>query len=796
MLRFLFVLHYCFVAVFSIQAQVTIRAKVIDSASRSGIGYISVALLAVPDSAQIKITLSDPDGQIELKAIQAGKYTLFISSPVYTPWYLPVEILSDRSLLDLGEIPIVGQSPTLQSVTVSGERSAVRYRADKIILQVEGNSLFKTATNVLDIVRKAPGITENPDGTLLMSGRNPPVIFIDGKPVPMSVEEQQNYLNTLSPDLIESIDIISNPSSRYDAQYKGIIDIKLRQDRSQGWQGNISSNYRQNNYAASENNGLLTFKTKKWVYSLRIGYVFGNNPYQYRALQHQANTNFMATNTRTRTRLNNFSAQAGVEYAISKTQTIEITGKSYQSDRDLYSYNTLHFTDSTQVKTVGFSRSINQATPSQRNNAVTISYDGRFGRQRLNVFGSFTKIENRQKEDIQNNDQLTGNLMSYWKTSLQNDINLRTIQADYSSQLSKGVLEAGAKFAYITTRNNLRYDTLNGDKLFVLDASRTNQFLYDEYISATYVSYEHKGDDYSARLSVRAEHTKTEANAITIGTNTKRNYLKWLPAASFSYSINTNQRINIAFTRRITRPVFDQLNPFRFYFSPLNYWVGNPYLKPSVTNLLNLSYNNRNFTVSLSLGRDEDPLARYPEYNRVTNELLYLGRNLPYNNFGIIESGYGFQITKWWKTNHTMAVNYNKTLTPYFGATYAIGIVDYIINGSQIFSLPAGLTADLSYYYKSKSGNGLYIADRITSINFGLQKSALNGKLNTKLNFYDIFDTNLARLTFREKTIIDNRLSHWNGNQRFVVTVAYNFGKAKYKAKQTRTTDEEKRVGN
>jgi hypothetical protein len=795
MLRSLFVLH-CILAALSLQAQVTIKGKVTDSASDTGIGHIGISLLAAPDSARVKTILSDPDGLIELTAVQPGKYILFISSLAYIPRYQPVEVLPQDTIIDLGKIRMVGQSGTLQSVTVSGERRAIQYRADRVILQVAGNSLYKTATNVLDIVRKAPGITENPDGTLLMSGRDAPVIFINGKPVPMSVEEQQNYLNSLSPDLIESIDIISNPSSRYDAQYKGIIDIKLKHDQSLGWQGNISSNYRQNEYAASENNGQLTFKTKQWVYSLRMGYAHGTNPYQYQALQHQANTNYMATDTRRSTRLNNFNTDLGIEYAINKTQTIELSGKTYQSNRDLRSFNTLHFTDSTQKNTIGFTQSINQAAPSQQSNAININYDGRFGSHRLTIFGSFTKIVNRQKEDIQNSDQLTGHLVSYWKTALQNDINLRTIQADYSSQWSRGILEAGAKFAFITTRNNLRYDTLSQNESFVLDASRTNQFQYDEYISAAYISYEHKGDNYTTRLSVRAEHAYTKANAITMGTIEKRNYLIWLPGASFSYSINANQRINLSFTRRITRPSFDQLNPFRFYFSPLNYWVGNPFLKPSVTNLLNLSYNNRNFTVSLSLGREEDPMSRYPEYNRVTNELLYLGRNLPYKDFGSIESGYGFAITKWWKTNHTVGVYYNKEQTPYFGNTYTIGIVDYTINGSQVFSLPKGFTADLSYYYKSKSGNGLYIADPVTSINLGLQRSWLNGKLNTKLNFYDLFNTNLVRWTFREKTIIDNRFSHWFGNQRFVATVAYNFGKANYKAKQIRTTDEEKRVSN
>jgi hypothetical protein len=161
-----------------------------------------------------------------------------------------------------------------------------------------------------------------------------------------------------------------------------------------------------------------------------------------------------------------------------------------------------------------------------------------------------------------------------------------------------------------------------------------------------------------------------------------------------------------------------------------------------------------------------------------------------------MESSYGLTITKWWKTNNTLGIYYNKEQTPYHGVTYAISIIDFIINGSQVFSLPKGFTADLSYYYKSKSGNGLYVAEPVASVNVGLQKSWLNGKLSTKLNFYDLFDTNRVKWTFREKQIIDNQLSHWHGNRRLVATVAYSFGKSNYKTRQVRTTDEEKRAGN
>jgi hypothetical protein len=678
---------------------------------------------------------------------------------------------------------------------VRGEKRAIRYQDDRVVLNIAGNSSFKTSTNVMDILGKAPGITVNGDGTLLMSGRNTPVIFINGKPTAMSAEEQQTYLSGLSPELISSIELISNPSSRYDGQYLGIIDIKLKNE-ALGWKGNITTNLRQSSHAYSDNSVNLTLGTKKFTYGLRAGYVNGTNPHLYQALQQQANTNWMATRTLNLTAVSDLSVQLSVDYQLKKDQTIAVSYRSYNSDRHRTSNNTLDFSDSTRERKLGVTESITLADPVQHNNTLNLSYDAVWGKNRLNVFGNITETKNRQNEDIQNKDQWTGNLINYWKTTMKNDILLRTMQVDYSRDITNAVLEAGAKFAFITTDNDLKYDTLAKDNSFVRDAGRTNRFLYDEYISAAYAIYSYKAKKIGFRLSLRVEHTYTEANTFTPEPNTKRNYITWLPGASFTYTIDANQLINFSFTRRMTRPNFGALNPFRFYLSPLNYWVGNPFLLPSVTSVFNLSYNYKNFNIALNLGKEEDVMTRYPEYNPVTNELLYLGRNLPYNNFANIESGYTFNITKWWKLIQNAGVYYNMQLTPYHGKDYAIDVVDLSISGSHIFTLPQGITADVSYRYKSKTGNGLYHIKPIGALDLGLQKSWLQGKLNTKLNYYDIFNTNITRYIFREKSIINNRLSHRNWVQRVNLTLSYSFGKAKQKAKQNKTTEEENRLGN
>lgn len=796
MLKFISLSFLLLSSTFLLKAQVSVHGRVAGTDGKA-IGFANVLLYNEADSIPIKTTQTDSLGSFELKQLTVRRYLLKVSLVGYLAYNGDIATDHKGNIIDLGDITLVTDPKQLQEVVIMGERNAVRYEPLKTILQISGNSAYRSSANVMDILRKAPGLTVNPDGTLLVSGRNPPAIFINGKPVPMSPEEALAYLNGLTPEMVASIEVIANPSSKYDAQYKAIIDIKLKTDQTAGWLGNLSSALRQNIYSSADNNLNLSYRANRVTWFLRGGYVLGDDYYQYTALQKLANTNYMATRTQTRTANNNFNLQIGTEFRINKDQGIEFSIKTYQANRNLDAFNTLTFSEPIRRDILGIRQTTNISDPNQRNYSLNAAYDLRFSpNSGLNIFGSVSDIRNRQAEDIQISNQQTNMLDSYWKTGLKNDISIRNIQADYTLTRKKATFEAGSKFVHVTTNNDIRYDTLSAGNGFVPDAGRTNRFIYDEYVSAAYLTYSYKTQQFDVRASLRAEHTRTLANSVLQGNLLERSYLTWLPAASVSYMISTGQSLTLAFTRRMTRPNFDQLNPFRFYLSPLNYRVGNPNLRPSVTSSFNLAYNRGNFNISMSAGREKDFMTRYPEYNRVTNELLYLGANLPYNDFADIEGGYNFSIFRWWKMSHNIGIYYSKQQMPYLGQTYAIGIIDYSINGSQVFTLPKGFTADMTYRYLSKSGNSLYIRKPMGSIDLGLQKNWLNGKLSSKLNAYDLFYTHAYSLIFREKAIIDNQLTHRFATRRVVLALAYKFGSASYKTSQSRNNEEEKRAGN
>lgn len=778
------------------RAQITIKGKVVDGKSNLGIGFVTVSLLSPKDSALVQGQITDSAGAFELPNILPGRYILLLSSLGYQPLYKAVLLETlPQNRLHLGNIFLTADPNLMNEVVVTGSKPAFQRLADKLVLNIAGNRFYKTAANTFDILKKIPGLEVGGDGSLQMSGRITPTVFIDGKPTPMSPEELQNYLASLSPDMIASIEVIANPSAQYDAEHKAIIDIKLKRDMALGWKGNLSSNIQQNAYTLADNNFLLTYKTRKFAFTTRLGYMTGTRVRTYNALQHLANTNIMATSTNILTGNNNLNYQLGVDYDINKRQHIAVLLRAYQLNRPMRTTNNLHTTDSSTKQVVSDTRTNNNAGPDQDNYAVNLNYTARFKKSQLQFVSTVVKIINRQKEDMQISNVIEDQLLGYWKTALKNDILIRTAQGDLSGDAGKGKWGIGAKFAFTTTRNDLRYDTLRTDNVFVPDSGRTNNFIYKEYITAGYISYERKWKKLTTALSLRAEHTHSVANAITQQQVTVRDYLTWLPAFGFTYNVDENNQLHFSYTRRMTRPNFGQLNPFRFYFSPLNYWIGNPYLQASTTNVLRVAYSRKVFSLSFHIGRESDPMTRYPEYDSVTNILEYLGKNLPYNDFAGIEVSFPLIIAKWWRMSHNIGGYYKKEQTPYHNVTYAIPIWDYSISGSQVFTLPKGFTFDIYYNYHSRSGSALYIQKPVYNIDLGLQRTWLKGTLNSRINVYDVFNTYAVRYIFREKSIINNEFVHWFGTQRLSLTLSYSFGKSTHKADQTNKNEEENRAG-
>ncbi|WP_426480948.1 TonB-dependent receptor domain-containing protein [Chryseobacterium sp. R2ACT005] len=683
---------------------------------------------------------------------------------------------------------------TISEIILQSAPRKMKLSDGNLVVSVAGNRDFKTSIHLLDVLRKTPGVTVDQEDGIFIGGRIAPAVLIDGKPVVMSNQELQAYLRSLSPDMVESVEVNTNPSSKYDAEFKGIIDIKLKKNTGLGWKASYNGNVYINKFNYRENAFNTSYHTGKVTYSLQAGYNEGISTYRYQALQRLANTNMMSTHTYQEDFGKMYNIQTGVDFRLNDKNRLGINLRGNFRNNDRSRNGSLFTTDKNETQTILNTASESPTRYSQNNYGITTDYSFQNRGFKFGFLGNYLSVKNKQNDDFINRDQTTANLLSYWKSDLINKITIYTAQIDVSQKIDHADVEAGVKYINSDTQNNIRYDTLSAGNHFVFDPARSNVFLYKEKIWAGYLAYRQKIGSLQINAGLRFENTNSISNAVTVDSVVARNYLKWLPSLSANYTFNKSSELSLSYSRKITRPVFSQLNPFRFYFSPLNYWIGNPYLLPSFTSQIKATYRYKNWITSFTVGKEKDVMTRYPLYNPETNVLEYLGTNLPYRNFAVLETSFPVRITKWWNVTSQITGYYNDEFRPYLDEVFALKIYNYEVRLNQVFSLPKGFTVNVFANYESKTGNSLYIIKPRYTIDVSVQKSWFDNKLNTKIGFNNLLDSYDQRLEFRHKQIMDNRFTHWWDSSRLVFSLSYTMGSSKYQVKETQRTEEENRA--
>lgn len=768
------------------KAQETVKGKVQDSETKNAIFQAEVSVQNKSDRQMIQKVLSDSSGLFQFTNIPVNTYILIRKDGYQTR---ELDKTQDFSLIELEPA-----TENISEVVIRSTARNIKLSDGNIVMSVSGNKDFKTSVNLLEVLRKTPGVSIDQEGGIFMGGRITPAIFIDGKPVAMSSQELLSYLRSLPPEMVESVEVNANPSSKYDAEFKGIIDIRLKRNGNLGWKGNYSGNAYFNKFSYRENSLNLSYNTGKIAYSLQSGYNNGISTYRYHALQKLANTNVMRTNTYQEDEGNVYSLQTGADFRLNDKNRVGLNVRGNFRTSDRIRLGSLYTTNKDESQLIFNTESENPTDYSQENYGLNADYSFQNKGFKLNFLGNYLSVKNKQKDDFINKDKPTTELLSYWKSDLLNKIDIQTAQVDASQKIGNADIEAGIKYSRSDTQNNIRYDTLSVNDRFVFDSERSNMFSYKEKIWAGYISYRQKIGKLQVSGGLRLENTGSISDAVSKDSVVSRNYLEWLPSFSTTYTFNKSNELSLSYSRKMTRPVFSQLNPFRVYFSPLNYWIGNPYLQPSFTSQIKLTYRYKNWVTSFTAGKEKDVMTRYPLYNPKTNVLEYLGTNLPYRKFASLETSFPLKITQWWNINSQFTGYYNDEFRPYQDEIFALKVYSYEVRVNQVFSLPKGYTVNLFANYESKTGNSLYIIKPRYTVDLSVQKSWFGNTLNTKISYNNIFDSYNQQLEFRHKQIMDNRLTHWWDSNRLIVSIGYSFGSSKYQTKELQRTEEENRA--
>ncbi|WP_090390443.1 TonB-dependent receptor domain-containing protein [Niabella drilacis] len=713
------------------------------NAEQKPVPYASVTL--INDGVMLSGTAGGDDGRFRMHyPFEPGKeYRVQVSSVGYRPVLVTI-VFSDT--LRLKPVLLEKDKSTMNNVTVAASRPLVERKADRYIVNVEGTPLAD-GNNALEVLQKAPGIWVDPNGGIRIQGNGPVTVMINDVVQRMAASDLAEYLRTIRSENIKKIEVIANPPAEYEASGTGgIVHIVLKKARDEGFTGQGTAVYKQQKGKPYLSAGISA------QYKIKRLYLFGNGSLSKEEQVYYARTINTYQDNRSydgiTDRVNNnrqTSYQAGMAYDISDQQSLSFQAGTTVINL-LRNFKTgITLNDGAGDVVTGASVTDWSRKPGLTTATLNYSY-------RMDTLGSVFKIladyvNGGKEENMQVASRYTDPLMdTLYRNSYPSNTGIYSGQADYLKYLTtRTKLQAGAK--YVTARRDntttTEYFANNG---WLINQDASNRFVYDENLLMGYTAMETSVKHTSVKLGLRAEETYMKGNNVTSEQQFTRRYLNLFPSVFLLQQLNDKPvpaSLSFSYSRRIRRPQFSDLNPFRLRIGDYSVVVGNPDLLPEYSDNYKLGYNFwKGYMFNLQYQRTNNIIAEFaaPQDNGV---IEYQTRNFKYR------TSYGgsvyapVKISKWWTANIYSGL---------FHTAYAIGDFQlaqtaFYLNSYQAFTLKKNFDINLSTVYSSPyiSGNTRNASMFITDLSFG--KKLLDNKLRLRLNLTDLFNT------FREKSL-------------------------------------------
>lgn len=768
----------------------------------------TVSLLRAKDSALVKTALPAKDGLFEFEHIKPGTYLVAVSHAGFKKFlseqFNAGEQNSNISLQRIALSPVV---QTQQTATVEARKPFIERKADRLIVNVE-NSIVSSGTNLLSVLERSPGVVVNEESGINLRGKSGVIIMIDGKPSPLSGPDLMQYLKSIPASTAEKIEIITNPSAKYDAAGNaGIINIKLKKDQRQGFNGSVTASLGQGFYSKPSGSTNLNFRKKNWNlfgnYALAYPTNLTNFYINRRFFDPQGVTaSIFDQSSFTKQPISSQNIKAGADYYAGKNTVIGVLFNTniVHADRNGFTQSkvtnaqdVVQYTSQTKLlyngKNNNLFGNINfKHTFDTVGRELTMDID--MGRYRSLGLQDF----NNQYFDAQGNPDNSDRL----KTDQSGIITVKSAKADFLAPLKSGKIEAGLKSSLVTTDSDIKFFTINGNNV-TLDLTRSNQFIYKENVNAAYFNFAKEFSKMDLQFGLRIEHTVTNGQQVTTGEKFSRNYVLLFPSFAVSRKLSKQHELGITYSRRIDRPSYRQLNPFKVFVDPYTYVVGDPSLKPVLSNSFELNHTFKNkYITTLSYLRSRGVITDIFTQDDITKISYQSPANL--NDFEQFNLGLTvpFSVKKWMNSNITGSVYRNNYTSPLQGGELQNDYTAWDVNVTNSFVLgKKGWSAELSGFYQSKNAWGLFLIRNLAQVSAGIQKTSKNKKTTYKLSGTDIFSTNHIAVIVKYQNMDFHTDRTWD-SQTVVFTLTHRFGKntvARARQRNSGIEDEKRRAG-
>lgn len=809
-MRILFTLSLVF-AFLNIQSQsASIKGQLQDAEGAAAI-FANVALYNATDSSLQKVEASNDAGIFQLKGLSAGNYFLKITYVgVADLWKRGIKLNTDQQL-DLGILKFEPTAVELAEVKVTASRAMVEVKPDRTVFNVEG-TINSTGSDAISLLRKAPSVTVDNNNNINVLGRAGVLVYVDGKRLPLAGTDLSNYLENLPAEQIDRIDIITNPGAKYEAEGNaGIIDIRLKKDKSLGANGQVSTTVSHGRHALGNVNASGNYRNKTMNTFATAGFGGGTSFNEMIFLGRQNGLILDETNDQKFTR-QNYNFRLGADFFLARNHTLGVLVSGRQNDGDSESFNRVAISSQSSANVIDSILIADNRGDSRRRQAtynLNYRFDNRKGRS-LNIDLDYGNFKN-DSERFQPNryfdaaeDQILTEIVNTFDTPT--DIDIYTFKVDFEEQLWGGKLGIGSKLSRVVSDNTfLVFDVANGTQQ--QNNRLSNRFDYDENVYAGYISYARAlGKKWNFAVGLRAEQTDAMGNLQAFLPELQEppvelNYLSWFPNAGVTWQVAPKHMLALNYGRRINRPDYNVLNPFNNLLSQLSFEKGNPFLRPEIVNNLELGYTLAyRYNFKLGYSRTTDQITRLIGPDDVDPRASFITwENLAEQTIFSFNASIPAQITKKWNAYFNFSASHLDNQADYGeGAVVDVQAFTYSIYQQHTFDLPAGFKGEVSGWFSGPGvWGGVFEYETSWSLNLGVQKKFLQDRLNVRLAVNDIF----YESGWDGFSKFDGLLSFGSGrwdSRRASLSISYRFGNQQVKKSRKRKTglaDEEERVG-
>jgi iron complex outermembrane recepter protein len=778
---------------------------VVQDVRHQALPFSTVMLLSAADSALVKAQVSSESGTYAFPALRPGNYRVSVTGVGYVQYYSAVIALADGQAVELAPIELAELANQLSEVKVSARKPLLEITPDKTVLNVE-SSITSAGSSALEILQKAPGVIVDPSDNILLQGKNGARIYIDGKLSPLTQGDLAAYLRTLQASDIEAVEIIAHPSARYDASGNaGIINIRLKKNKNFGTNGSVTLGVAQGRLYPKQNGSFALNHRNKGAnffvnYSNRLA-----RDWSYINFYRQQNGMYYDQQSEVTTWSSVHNLKAGADFFLGSKSTLGVLVNANTRDADAQTAGRTPIGIIGQPNTsVLIANNHNMSSRGNLNANLNYHYADTSGHT-LNVdadYGQYSSTGNNyQPNQYQDSAERTVLLERNYRMRTRTNVNLYTLKTDYQQSLWKGKLSAGFKLSSVKTDNNFNFfDVLATGE--VLNNTRTNQFTYTERVSAGYASFEQQVKKIQWQVGLRLEHTYSHGLLSSINNqadgNVERNYVNLFPSAGLTYNANANNSYSLAFSRRIDRPSYQELNPFEFKSDELTYLKGNAFLLPQYTNSLELSHTYQyKLTTTVGLSRTTDFFTSITDTTE-SNRNFITTRNLSRQDVISLGVSYPFNIAKWWNVYASLTA-YHSNNNADFGLGRTINLNANVLNiyMQHSITLPHKWTIELSGYYTSPSiWGGTFINRRYWGSTIGTSHKVLKDQGTLAVTLTDPFYSQQWRGVSQFGGLYMIASGGFESRQ-VRVNFTYNFGNKQVKSARRRdagSADESKRI--